>query len=94
MNDLPGMIFAYPKLGNIGGNMISLHRIPSNVDSSSWRRRNRNNVPDSDEAKVADFDELFQAVSENSEISLPLNRKPFAKQQGHPGKKSKLDLSV
>ena len=74
--------------------MITLNRIPSHVDSSSWRRRGRKYDPDFDEGQATDFNELFQAVSENSEISWSHNRKPFAKQHEHPGKKSKLDLSV
>ena len=74
--------------------MITLNRIPSHVDSSSWRKRDKKFVPNSDEGHTPDFEELFHAVSENTEINWPRNRKPSSKQQEHPGKKSKLDLRV
>ncbi len=74
--------------------MISFNRIPTQIDSAAWSRRTKKNAREGEEEQTANFEELFQAISENLETDNLQNRLPFGKNQRQPGKRPKLDLSV
>ena len=89
-----GMIFALTGHELPGGNMISFNRIPTHIDTYTLRRRARKNIQDNKEEETADFEELFQVVSENIETSNPQNHPPSKKNHKQLTKRSKLDLSI
>ena len=74
--------------------MISFNRIPSHLESATWKKSARKSATASLEEQSPDFEDIFQAVSENSEVSAPADRKPSQYSRKYPGKKHKLDLSV
>ncbi len=74
--------------------MITLSRIPSHLESATWKKPGRKTASASEEGQSHDFEDMFQAVSENSEISAPADREPSKYSRKPPGKKNKLDLSV
>ena len=74
--------------------MITLNRIPSHMESATWKKPGRKTASASEEGQSHDFEDMFQAVSENSEISPLADRKPEKFSRKLPGKKTKIDLSV
>ena len=73
--------------------MIAFNRIPSHLESATWKKSSKK-TESSEEEQGPDFEDMFQAVSENSEISPSADRKPDKFSQKLPGKKTKIDLSV
>ena len=74
--------------------MISFNRIPSHLESATWKKSARKSATASEEGQGPDFEDMFQAVSENSEINAPTDRKPSQYSRKPHRKKHKLALSV
>ena len=74
--------------------MITFNRIPSHLDSTTWKKSSKKTASSLEEEQGPDFEDMFQAVSENSEISPSADRKPEKFSRKLPGKKTKIDLSV
>ena len=56
--------------------MITFNRIPSHLESATWKKSSKKTASSSEEEQGPDFEDMFQAVSENSEISPSADRKP------------------
>ena len=74
--------------------MITFNRIPSHLDSATWKKSSKKTESSSEEEQGPDFEDMYQAISENSEISPSADRKPEKFSRKLPGKKTKIDLSV
>ena len=74
--------------------MITFNRIPSHLESATWKKSSKKTASSSEEEQGPDFEDMFQAVSENSEISAPADREPSKYFRKPPSKKNKLDLKV
>ena len=53
--------------------MITFNRIPSHLESATWKKSSKKTAS-SEEEQGPDFEDMFQAVSENSEISPSADR--------------------
>ena len=74
--------------------MITFNRIPSHLESATWKKSSKKSASSSEEEQGPDFEDMFQAVSENSEISPSADRKPEKFSRKLPGGGKKINLSV
>ena len=74
--------------------MITFNRIPSHLESATWKKSSKKTASSSEEEQGPDFEDMLQAVSENSEISPYSDRKTEKFSRKLVGKKTKIDLSV
>ncbi len=65
--------------------MITFNRIPSHLESTTWKKSRKKTASSSEEEQGPDFEDIFQAVSKNSEISPSADRKPEKLPRKLPG---------
>ena len=49
--------------------MITFNRIPSHLESATWKKSSKKTASSSEEEQGPDFEDMFQAVSKNVKIS-------------------------
>ena len=74
--------------------MISFNRIPSHMESATWKKLTKKSPTTLEEGQDPDFEDIFQAVAKNSEVSAPADRKPSQYSRKLLRKNHKLDLSI